>query len=100
MSVKREILFEEAIPPRESEIRAREALAHAEASEALSAEEALLSLRESAGWRVVERRIMGMRDDALAVVVNSGRGLEEIRFAQGVLDALGRVIMFIEKGDM
>ena len=99
MSVRRERLFEEAAPPPESELAKREALARAEETENASRVETLSDLKESDGWRTLEREILRMRDLALEVVVSPGRGVEEIRFAQGALDALGKVVLYVEKGD-
>ena len=99
MSVRRERLFEEAAPPPESELAKREALARAEETENASRVETLSDLKESEGWRTLEREILRMRDLALEVVVSPGRGVEEIRFAQGALDALGKVVLYVEKGD-
>ena len=99
MSVRRERLFEEAAPPPESELAKREALARAEETENASRVETLSDLKESEGWRTLEREILRMRNLALEVVVSPGRGVEEIRFAQGALDALGKVVLYVEKGD-
>lgn len=99
MSVRRERLFEEAAPPPASELARGEALARAEESENASRIETLGDLRESDGWRILEREILRMRDLAIEVVVSPGRTLEDIRFAQGALDALGKVVLYVEKGD-
>ena len=99
MSVRRERLFEEAAPPPESELAKREALARAEETENASRVETLSDLRESDGWRTLEREILRMRDLALEVVVSPGRTIDDIRFAQGTLDALGKIVLYVEKGD-
>jgi len=99
MRPKIEKLFEEAVPPSEGELARAEALRHADESEREKRIETLGALKDSEGWRIVLGEIVRMNENALQAVVKPGRGIEDIRFAQGQIDALASVVAFVEKGD-